>query len=187
MAKSNAAPAKLYESGKIKIMFKREGGTNVVVSELWLWECDSEPEQTQPAAETTTPKQTSKVAPTKAMASLPTPADPDATQVLLVTGQDYPGHKWKLTAPVLAEELRKDERLTVTVVENPSLLGDPKLAAYDVVVLHFMDWETPPPDKDAQENFRRFVDAGGGLVVVHFACGAFQEWPGFVKVAGRAS
>ena len=32
---------------------------------------------------------------------------------------------------------------------------------------------------------RREAISGKGLVLVHFACGAFQEWPEFVELAGR--
>lgn len=29
------------------------------------------------------------------------------------------------------------------------------------------------------------MEQGGGVVLVHFACGAFQGWPAFADVAGR--
>ncbi|MHC4680949.1 MAG: hypothetical protein ACYTEK_19885, partial [Planctomycetota bacterium] len=40
-------------------------------------------------------------------------------KVLIVTGIDYPGHKWKLTAPILAEAIAADNRLAVTITEEP--------------------------------------------------------------------
>jgi type 1 glutamine amidotransferase len=104
---------------------------------------------------------------------------------VIVTGIDYPGHKWKETAPVLAAELRKDSRLTVDVVETPEFLASEKLAGYDVAVLHFMNWETPDPGEKARQNLMDFASNGGGLVAVHFACGAFQGWPEFEKLVGR--
>jgi len=55
-----------------------------------------------------------------------------------------------------------------------------------VVVLHFMDWEQPDPGEKARANLKQFVEGGKGMVVVHFACGAFQEWPEFKNLAGRA-
>ena len=100
-------------------------------------------------------------------------------KVVIVTGIDYPGHKWKETAPALAGELRKDPRLTVDVVETPEFLASEKLRDYSVVVLHFMNWETPDPGEQARQNLARFVREGGGVVAVHFACGAFQGWPEF--------
>src|SRR5512145_1376327 len=49
-----------------------------------------------------------------------------------------------------------------------------------------MNWETPDPGPKARANLQRVVRSGKGLVLVHFACGAFQEWPEFVELAGRA-
>ena len=105
--------------------------------------------------------------------------------VLIVTGQDYPGHKWPLTAPALAEALKKDSRLQVRVVEDPHFLDSSAVHRYDVVVLHFMNWKQPAPGSKAQANPRAFVKGGKGLFVVHFACGAFQKWPEFRNLAGR--
>ena len=113
-------------------------------------------------------------------------ADVPAKRVLLVTGQDYPGHKWQETAPVLAEAIRGDKRLEVVVTENPKDLASPDLERYDAIVLHFMNWEQPDPGPQARENLKKFVEGGKGLVLVHFACGAFQEWPEFRNLAGRS-
>ena len=113
------------------------------------------------------------------------PKKNETKNVLIVTGIDYPGHKWKLTAPVLAKGIAADKRLVVKTTKDPNdLAGD--LGRYDVIVLHFMNWKTPDPGPKARANLKTFVRAGGGLVLVHFACGAFQEWPEFVKLAGRA-
>ena len=108
-----------------------------------------------------------------------------ARKVLIVTGIDYPGHKWKLTAPVLAEAIAADKRLEVTVTEEPNDLAGDDLDDYDVIVLHFMDWEVPDPGPPARANLKRLIAGGKGLVLVHFACGAFQQWPEFVELAGR--
>ena len=109
----------------------------------------------------------------------------ETRKVVIVTGIDYPGHKWKETAPALAGELRKDPRLKVDVVEKPEFLASEKLRDYNVVVLHFMNWETPDPGEQARQNLARFVREGGGVVAVHFSCGAFQGWPEFEKIVGR--
>jgi type 1 glutamine amidotransferase len=106
-------------------------------------------------------------------------------KVLIVTGIDYPGHKWKETAPVLAKAIGADKRLKVTVTEDPNDLAKESLGDYDVIVLHFMDWEVPDPGPKARANLQKVVRNGKGLVLVHFACGAFQDWPDFVKLAGR--
>jgi type 1 glutamine amidotransferase len=115
------------------------------------------------------------------------PAGPKTkARVLLVTGVDYPGHVWRETAPVLAQLLRQDARLTVAVIEDPHLLDSAALRSYDAAVLHFMNWEVPAPGEAARQNLRSFVEGGGGLLLVHFACGAWQDWPEFKNLAGRA-
>ncbi len=108
-----------------------------------------------------------------------------AARVLLVTGQDYPGHLWRLTAPALAALLQKDSRLQVRTIEDPHFLESPALEHYAAIVLHFMNWEQPAPGLKARENLRQFVANGKGLLLVHFACGAFQDWPEFGKLVGR--
>lgn len=112
-----------------------------------------------------------------------TPAKP--LQVLLLTGCDYPGHVWRQTTPVLAQALREDPRADVRVIEDAHFIDSAALARYHVVVLHYMNWKTPGPGAAAQANLQRFVTNGGGLVLVHFACGAWLEWPQFVGLAGR--
>lgn len=117
----------------------------------------------------------------KAQSTLKT--DAGKIQVLLVTGADL--HDWRRTTPVLAAQLRRDPRLEVRVVEDPHFLDSPAIDRYQVIVLHFMDWKVPAPGEAARMNLKRAVGGGAGLVLVHFACGAWQEWPGFVKLAGR--
>jgi type 1 glutamine amidotransferase len=108
-----------------------------------------------------------------------------AAQVLIVTGIDHPAHNWRQTAPVLAEVLGKDPRLQVRTIEDPHFLDSSALQRYDVIVLHFMNWEQPAPADAARTNLREFVRGGKGLFIVHFGCGAFQDWPEFVNLAGR--
>ena len=108
-------------------------------------------------------------------------------RILLVTGVDYPGHLWRQTAPVLAEALRKDQRLEVFTVEDPAFLDSPAIHKYDLILLHFQTWQQPGPGERARENLRQFVEGGKGVALVHFACGAwFGEWPEFSKIAGRS-
>jgi type 1 glutamine amidotransferase len=106
-------------------------------------------------------------------------------KVLIVTGIDHPAHNWRQTAPVLAEMLRKDKRLEVRLAEDPHFLDSSALHRYDVVVLHFMPWQKPTPGPKARANLSKFVHAGKGLFVLHFGCGAFQDWPEFRNLAGR--
>ncbi|MBI2433419.1 MAG: ThuA domain-containing protein [Candidatus Hydrogenedentes bacterium] len=107
-------------------------------------------------------------------------------RVLIVTGDDYPGHLWRETGPELANILRQDPRLEVSITETPAIYGSPLMAQYDATVLHFKDYaERLPFDAQAWSGLQNHVEGGGGLIIVHFGCGAFQEWPGFEEVAGR--
>jgi len=175
-------PKTISAKGQVRITFRREGESNAVVGEVWLWEAGA-----GSAIETpTVTKAADPPAAPKSQALMPSPKDPGKTNVLIVTGVDYPGHKWKQTAPVLAKILAADKRMEVQVVEDPHQLSSPKLHEYDVLVVHFMDWKVPSPGAEARANFKKFVSNGGGLVFVHFACGAWQDWGEFGKIAGRA-
>lgn len=107
-------------------------------------------------------------------------------RVLIVTGEDYPGHKWRETAPVLQAELAKDPRLAVEVLTDLTLLASVRLGEYDAVVLHFKNYDPKVPGRKAYGNLAKYVEGGGGLVLLHFACGAFEEFKAdFVNLAGR--
>ncbi|WP_419195033.1 ThuA domain-containing protein [Novipirellula herctigrandis] len=107
-------------------------------------------------------------------------------RVLIVTGEDYKGHLWQTTAPLLKVLIRQDQRLAVDVVEDVNALRSPRLREYDTIVLHFKNYDPETPGRAAYDNLTEFVDQGGGLVVVHFACGAFQEFGSeFTTLAGR--
>jgi len=131
-----------------------------------------------PAAQETPP-------PAPATAKIDRSSSKAEVRALMVTGVDYPAHKWRETAPVLRKAIEKDPRLAVDVVEDPAWLASGALDGYKVLVHHWMNWEVPAPGTEARENFARFVRDGGGLVLVHFACGAWQDWPEFVRIAGR--
>jgi type 1 glutamine amidotransferase len=110
---------------------------------------------------------------------------PPVKRVLLLTGEDYPGHKWRETTPVLRTQLEQDTRLGIHVVEDLKFLRSPELHTFAAIVMHFKNYDPAVPGPEGQENLARFVRQGGGAVLVHFACGAFQEWPDFVQLAGR--
>ncbi len=144
------------------------------------------------AAESWVPSPVTAAENASAVAAMPTaldqvPLPASGKRVLIVTGDDYPGHLWRETAPALQALLAKDERLAVRIVAKPEALASPQLAAWDTVILHFQNWEKPGPSPAARSNLVRFVQSGKGLMLTHFACGAwFGEWPEFANLAGRA-
>ncbi len=107
-------------------------------------------------------------------------------RAVVVTGHQYPGHLWRETTPALKEALAPDERLRVSVVEDVEFLAKPELHSFDVVVFNYCNWERPGLSEAAKKNFVKYLQDGGGLVIVHFANGAFHfslpkagesDWP----------
>lgn len=101
--------------------------------------------------------------------------DDSPRRILIVTGEDYPGHKWRQTAPVLLAELSKDQRLVVDVLSDLKTLSTYSLNEYDSVLLHFKNYDPQVPGHLALKHLTDYVEQGGGLVLLHFACGAFEE------------
>ena len=194
-------PPAVSGTGQVRVSFRSEGGANMVVGEIWLFEGGPGTEIKGTVVSTAAPKATKTVSmrrrkaakpkeakpqpATKLPMVMPVPTDPTKTNVLIVTGVDYPGHKWQQTTPVLAEGLAKDKRFEVQIVADPHQLASPLLHKYDVIVFHFKDYEKPSAWTAVRPNFTKFVAGGGGVVFVHFACGAWQGWDEFVKIAGR--
>ena len=111
----------------------------------------------------------------------------DSKRLLILTGEDYPGHKWRQTTPVLKSLYACDPRFQVEVVQDLSRLPSLNLQAYDAIVMHFKNYDPNVPGRQGFDNLARYVKQGGGLVLVHFACGAFQEFKDdFTQLAGRA-
>jgi hypothetical protein len=74
-----------------------------------------------------------------AQKATPSPtAKPKQAKVLILTGNEYPGHKWRETAPLLAKFLAEDPRLKTVVEENPAFLASPDLHGYDAIVLNYL-------------------------------------------------
>jgi type 1 glutamine amidotransferase len=112
---------------------------------------------------------------------------PPPLKVLIVTGVDHPAHNWKLTAPALEALLEEGGRIRAEIAWTPEALADPELVRdQDVIILHFRNEEPFEKESQIRDNLERFVKVEGkGLVLVHFACGAFPRWPGFGDLAGR--
>jgi len=106
-------------------------------------------------------------------------------RVLIVTGMDIDAHNWRATTQAAMQELHKDPRIIVDTLTDIYKLRSVDLSRYDVLYLNFNNWQKPDPDAKATNNLEQFVAKGGGLVVVHFASGSFESWPGYVKLAGR--
>ncbi len=184
-------PRPVTAAKTVRIAFRNESQPNAVVSEVWLFESGATSDPPADAYTAWGDAAPAEAAPASGRKAKAKPAVVERSprqapaRVLLVTGVDHPGHPWRKTTAVLREAIERDERLAVDVVADPHWLETGDLAPYKVVVHHWMDWKVSPPGEAARENLARFVRGGGGLVLVHFACGAWQDWPGFVEIAGR--
>lgn len=111
---------------------------------------------------------------------------PETKRVLIITGEDYAGHDWRKTSPVLEAAIEADSRLQVDVLEDLGALGAKDLTAYAAVVLHFKNYDPEVPGRGAFDALDGFVEGGGGLLLVHFACGAFEEFKDdYEQLVGR--
>ena len=111
----------------------------------------------------------------------------DKIRLVIVTGHQYPGHKWRETTSALADGLKEDSRFVVTIIKDVEFLASPKLHDYDVMILNYRNWKRPDGiTSEAKANFVKFLKQGGGLTIIHFTNGAFHyslpkaeaaDWP----------
>ena len=106
---------------------------------------------------------------------LPVPLD-DPLRVQILMGKHHPAHNWQQTTPALREIIGTDKRTQITICENPEALD---LGTTDVLVLNYCNWESASLSAGKRTALLNFVRRGGGLVLVHFANGAWRDWPEF--------
>jgi len=109
---------------------------------------------------------------------------PAKPRVVIVCGEDWKGHIWQETAPRLRQIINSKNEYDVRIVEDITFLGTDRLASYDVLVMHFKNYNPLPNDAQARANVQAFVENGGGLVAIHWANGAFTGWEEFRKMIG---
>ena len=111
-------------------------------------------------------------------------------KLLIVDGQN--NHNWKATTPILQEFLTRSDRFEVAVATSPppkSPATDwdsfrPKFADFQVVLSNFNNNTGEQWPEPVQRDLEKFVGSGGGLVIVHAANNAFEQWPEFNKMIG---
>ncbi len=95
-------------------------------------------------------------------------------------------HAWQQTTPVLKKQLEETGLFQVDVVTAPPSGGDfsgfhPDFAKYQVVVSNL---DSPEWPADLMTSFERYMQNGGGLVVVHAADNAFANWAAYNQMIG---
>lgn len=59
----------------------------------------------------------------------------------------------------------------------------PDFSKYDLVVCNF-GWNAAPWPQETQAQFEKFIQKGGGLVVIHAADNSFPQWPAYNQMIG---
>lgn len=108
-------------------------------------------------------------------------------KLLIVDGQN--NHNWKATTPILQEFLSRSGRFEVAVATTPPNKSPaeawndfrPKFGDFQIVLSNYNGelWPEPVP-----RDLEKFVGGGGGLVIVHAANNAFEQWSDFNKMIG---
>ena len=108
---------------------------------------------------------------------------------LLLTGDDHPAHNWQETTPLIKEALEKTGTIYMDVSTDIEDLQYYDLEDYDFLVLNYCNWKDSTGLSDiSKDRLMRFVSYGRGLIVLHFANGAFHyslphgegsDWPGY--------
>ena len=97
--------------------------------------------------------------------------------------------------PVIRDVLEQDERMTITSSTDPEVLGDWDLSSIDTLILNYCNWKDPQGlSERAREGLLAFLLRGGGIVILHFANGAFHfslpeaaasDWPEYRRIVPR--
>ena len=112
-------------------------------------------------------------------------------RVMLLDGQS--NHNWQSTSPVLKKLLDETALFDTIIVTAPDVSAPefatfkPDFSTYRVVVMNYnngIDGKSPEWGADLKASFERFVEGGGGLVVIHGADNAFPHWPAFNEMIG---
>lgn len=125
------------------------------------------------------------------------PPRPQRVRVLLIAGNDaHKWHNWEKTSPRIKKALELDPRITVEFSSDVEVLAKKDLTAFDVILLNsYCNWHDPKGlGEKAKAAFSKFLKDGGGLILVHFANGAFHrslpkaaesDWPEYRKIVRR--
>ncbi len=100
--------------------------------------------------------------------------------VMLLTGHTDKHHNWEIMSQrvkdvVASYDVMRCDEVLFTDKESFA----PKFSKYDVVVVNLNDVEWRD---DTKRDFERYVERGGGVVILHEADNAFPEWEEYNKM-----
>jgi type 1 glutamine amidotransferase len=115
------------------------------------------------------------------------PGADEKLRLLIIDGQN--NHNWKAMTPPMKASLEATGRFTVDVATTPDNKAPrdawesfrPDFTKYDAVLSNYNG--QPWPER-VQKALEEYVANGGGLVIVHAANNAFENWPEWNKMIG---
>ncbi len=107
----------------------------------------------------------------------------EKSKVLIVTGFDVASHQWEESTKLVQAILNESGKFDVTISQNKEDFA--ALDGYDAVVLNYGFWDEPDPSDKAKAGLLDYVNGGGGVVALHFACSSFQDWKEYEALLGR--
>ena len=107
-------------------------------------------------------------------------------RVLLITGEDVPAHNWKETSSLTRIALEETGKFEVRISEDIGILEAKSIHRYDVLIFNFRNnFKIRDINEAARKNLLEYVSSGKGLLTIHFAVAAFQNWPEYRDLIGR--
>lgn len=115
--------------------------------------------------------------------------------IIFAGNEAHKWHNWEKTTPAIKALLERDARIKVEVSLDIEDLGRKDLSQFDFIVQNYVNWHDAKPLSDGSKTaFMNFLQQGGGLILVHFANGAFHfslpmggdsDWPEYRKISRR--
>jgi type 1 glutamine amidotransferase len=117
-------------------------------------------------------------------------------RALIFAGNEaHKWHNWEKTTPAIKALLEVDARIKVDVSYDIEDLAAKPLGDYHVIVQNYVNWHDPRTLSDASRTaLMNFLQRGGGLILVHFANGAWNfslpeagasDWPEYRRIVRR--
>lgn len=110
--------------------------------------------------------------------------DQPQKKVLVYTknGEGYIHDNIQASVDMLTD-LAKENGIEYVVSDQASIFTEDQLKDFDALI--FSNTNNEAFDTDEQRlAFRRYIQAGGGFVGIHSACGSERDWPWFWKMLG---
>ena len=118
-------------------------------------------------------------------------------RTLILTGNEaHRWHHWEKSTEAILREMKRDPRLRLEVIHDPEDFARKDLREYAVILLNnYANWHDPRPlSEPARQAFLDFVRSGGGVIIIHFANGAWHyslpnagasDWPEYRRLVRR--